>query len=510
VQALNELKIHALKTLPNLPIHGFYLVEPDGKVDLGVAYGKVSVAGLTLDEATATVEGHLGKMVKGVRASVSLGGWVVGWYAEALGKHPYRVRRFHVLKIQVDPTLHGLPITETHLVDPDGKVDLGPGYGKVAVAGLTLDEAAAAVEGHLRKTVKDPRASVSLAGWEKSWHNLEEQPGGGAESGAAPAAPFRKEALRYGGKDFDQWRAELVTELKPEVRVEGIRALGSFGANGYGAEAAAAILGVMKGYDVTSADKDEMSVTQAGRRAVCKIGAAALPVLRDGLKGENRNVRGFAALALADMGPEAKAAVPALLAAARDKDSFMCRVAIGAVEKLDAQAGGFIPTLIAALQDNDAQVRIEATGALARRGPSARSAAPALVGLLKEDNGELRRSALVALGAIKPSAKAVVPALIRALDDEDPAVLRQASEMLGQLGPDAKEAVPALVAHLKAAAENNNRLRLLQIAASLGQIGPAAEEAIPLLKELAKELGLDPNDRWEQTVILGALKKINR
>jgi beta-lactamase regulating signal transducer with metallopeptidase domain/HEAT repeat protein/protein involved in polysaccharide export with SLBB domain len=506
VQALHVLKIRALKTLSNLPINGFYLVEPDGKVDLGVPYGKVSVAGLTLDEATAAVEGHLGKLLKDARASVTLAGWVVGRYAEVLRKHPYHVKRYDVLKIRAHPTLPGLPINGPHLVDPDGKVDLGPVNGKVAVAGLTLDEAAAAVEGHLRKAVKDAHASVALAGWEKSWHNLEEQAGGGGGPGTSAAGRPRKEALRYGGKNFDQWRTELVTELKPEVRVEGIRALSTFGANGYGAEAAAAILEVMKGYDVSSGDKDDESVTQAGCRAISKIGVEALPVLRDGLKDENRNVRRFAVAALYRGSPEWEAAVPALLAATRDKDRYVRRVAIRAVETIDPKAKGFIPALVAALQDDDAQVRIQAVRALAQRGPSARAAVPALVGLLKEENVELRLYAIAALRDIKPDAKAVVPALIRALDEKRWDVQTAVIELLGELGPDAKDAVPALIAHLKAVMDPYDRNRVLKIVVTLGQIGPAAKEAVPLLKELA----LSPNDRSEQKVVLVALNKINR
>jgi hypothetical protein len=359
-----------------LPINGFYLVEPDGKVDLGIPYGKVPVAGLTLDEAAAAVEGHLGKIVKDARASVTLGGWVVGWYAEALRKHPYRVQRFHVLKIQANPTLPDQPINGPHLVDPDGKVDLGPGYGRLAVAGLTLDEEAAAVEAHLRERVKGARASVSLAGWEKSWLNLEEQAGGGGRPGAAAAGPPRKEALRYGGKNFDQWRTELVTELKPEVRVEGIRALSAFGANGYGAEAAAAILEVMKGYDVMSGDKDDERVTQAGLLAVGKVGAAAVPVLRDGIRDANRNVRRFAVTALARGAPEAEAAGPALLAAMRDKDPYVRQHAIRAVDNIDLKAEGAIPALTAALRDDAVAVRIEAAFALRRGGAEGQARGP--------------------------------------------------------------------------------------------------------------------------------------
>jgi HEAT repeat protein/beta-lactamase regulating signal transducer with metallopeptidase domain len=331
----------------------------------------------------------------------------------------------------------------------------------------------------------------------------------GQEAAPASVPRPRKEALRYGGKNFDQWRTELVTELKPEVRVEGIRALSAFGTNGYGAEAAAAIVEVMKGYDVTIGDKDDRSVVQAGFDAVAKVGAAAVPVLRDGVRDKNRNVRRFAVTVLARGVPEAEATVPALLAAIRDKDPFTCRGAIEAVENIDPKAKGFIPALTAALQDNDTPVRDLAMRALARRGPSARAAVPALVGLLKDNNAELRRLAVAALSHIKPDTKAVVPALIRALNDPDASVQGDVIKLLGQLGPDAKAAVPALVGLLKADLTNKTQGRLShahQVAIALGRIGPAAKEAVPLLKDLRSW----EHNLSEQREIQDALDRVNR
>src|SRR5262249_33280501 len=42
---LDILLIQAVKPLPNLPISGLYGVQPDGRVNLGVPYGAVEVAG---------------------------------------------------------------------------------------------------------------------------------------------------------------------------------------------------------------------------------------------------------------------------------------------------------------------------------------------------------------------------------------------------------------------------------------------------------------------------------
>ncbi len=55
-------------------------------------------------------------------------------------------------------------ITGLYLVGADGTLDFGPAYGKVRVDGLTLDEARAVIDQHLRDNLGliDPRLSVTL------------------------------------------------------------------------------------------------------------------------------------------------------------------------------------------------------------------------------------------------------------------------------------------------------------------------------------------------------------
>ena len=56
----------------------------------------------------------------------------------------------------------------------------------------------------------------------------------------------RKDAYRYDGKTFDQWRTAMVTELKPERRVEALVAMKAFGTRGYAKEAVPAILSLVE------------------------------------------------------------------------------------------------------------------------------------------------------------------------------------------------------------------------------------------------------------------------
>jgi RNA polymerase sigma factor (sigma-70 family) len=83
-----------------------------------------------------------------------------------------RIEPYQVLTIRVMNALPDQPISGPHLVEPEGAVDLGPAYGRVKVTGLSLAEAGDAVAQCLRRLLKDPKASVTLAGWERDWHNV--------------------------------------------------------------------------------------------------------------------------------------------------------------------------------------------------------------------------------------------------------------------------------------------------------------------------------------------------
>ena len=110
-----------------------YLVDPAGRVDLGLQYGKVHVGGLTEDEAIEAVRQHLIKKD----------------FAEP------------VVSIQLLQSSGLQPINGEHLVASDGSVNLGS-YGLVYVAGLTLEAAKTAIETQLAKTLDHPQVSVSV------------------------------------------------------------------------------------------------------------------------------------------------------------------------------------------------------------------------------------------------------------------------------------------------------------------------------------------------------------
>jgi polysaccharide export outer membrane protein len=126
-------------TVPNAfptdPISGLYPVEPGGTVNLGLAYGAVSVVGKTLEEARAAIEDFLRPRIKDVKAVVALG------QSRALQQ-----------------------IRGQHLVTPDGKVRMGL-YGAVRIAGLTVPQAKAALEAYLGQYLDKPELSVDVIGY---------------------------------------------------------------------------------------------------------------------------------------------------------------------------------------------------------------------------------------------------------------------------------------------------------------------------------------------------------
>ena len=66
------------------------------------------------------------------------------------------------------------------------------------------------------------------------------------------ATRFKPAQLTYDGRTFEEWRTKLLTELKPESRLEAADAVLRFGMNGRGREAIEAMLQVLDGYSFFS------------------------------------------------------------------------------------------------------------------------------------------------------------------------------------------------------------------------------------------------------------------
>jgi len=132
IEPLDGLVIRVTGTLADQPIWDAYIVDPEGNVDLGPSYGKVSLVGLTVDEAKDAIRRHLSQQLGAAEISVTL-----------------------------FSTSGAQPIVGEHLVSMDGRINLGT-YGSVYVAGMTIDQAREAIETKLSDKLVDPAVVVDV------------------------------------------------------------------------------------------------------------------------------------------------------------------------------------------------------------------------------------------------------------------------------------------------------------------------------------------------------------
>jgi HEAT repeat protein len=219
--------------------------------------------------------------------------------------------------------------------------------------------------------------------------------------------------------------------------------------------------------------------------ACCTARAADVTKLVADLKSNDPDVRRAAAKGIAEMGPDAKSASPALLnALKKDKDLFVRRFAAQALGDVEADPKTAVPALAAVLKEDDKKELVEAAvTSLGKMGPTA---VPPLIDAVKNK----------AAAAKKDKAKKG-----QAPTDPTAFVRTKAIEALGNIGAKAKPAVPVLIESLRDA---NVRA---EAAEALGNIGPAAKEAIPALQEAAGAKGNKKDKNFKQAVNV-AIKKI--
>jgi HEAT repeat protein len=302
-----------------------------------------------------------------------------------------------------------------------------------------------------------------------------EEPASETKTPLAPAQPPR-EALRYAGKSFDQWCEELRTELKPEARVEAIRALGAFATNGYAAEATKALLESMSGSgrvaltnidsDLTNqtlpeTDRDEIRVLQAGLRLIDRVRTASVPVLTESLSDPHGATRAFALHALGELKEKARPALPHIIKAIGDPSPIVQQEAIRvACDVGTLEAKGLVPALTKAAEKGPADIRSLAVSQLC----------------------EGRRWS----GKLLPAyAEALTTALLDALKQKrDKAERADIVWWLGRRGLHTPRTLPALLAILNDPRQQDDWEATLE---ALGSIGPEAEAALPVLRRLRKD-----------------------
>src|SRR6516164_4311805 len=108
--------------------------------------------------------------------------------------------------------------------------------------------------------------------------------------------------------------------------------------------------------------------------------------------------------------------VDALLAALANRNIEMRRLAVWGLRDFGPDARAAVPALINLLHDPDDQIRAGAAGALGNGGPVAKEL-PALIEALKDPAPPVQYGAVKSLARIGPAAKAAVPALLARMDN---------------------------------------------------------------------------------------------
>jgi polysaccharide export outer membrane protein len=78
-------------------------------------------------------------------------------------RSPYHLRILDAVRIRVERALPDAPIDGIYPVELGGAVNLGPPYGPVQVAGLTVEQAQQVIFKRLTEILRDPLLSMSLA-----------------------------------------------------------------------------------------------------------------------------------------------------------------------------------------------------------------------------------------------------------------------------------------------------------------------------------------------------------
>jgi HEAT repeat protein len=256
----------------------------------------------------------------------------------------------------------------------------------------------------------------------------------------------------------------------------------------------------------------------------------AVPALANMLDHDAHGVRREAILALAAIGPDAKPAVEKLVAL------IDCPIngvpSIYALGSIGTVSGDVKTKLVEKAKGDDPIAKTVSAWALAKLHPGdkrfARRAAKLLVATLKSGNPQARLAAAKALEALEADPEVVRPVLIEALDDADddtvvvmldalvsvgPEIVPRLIEalkheearqyvcyMIGELGPGAAPATEALAALLTAPKSETR----VEAAFALAEIGPDASAAVPAL---TKALETEGPVRFAASYALGRIGK---
>jgi HEAT repeat protein len=243
-------------------------------------------------------------------------------------------------------------------------------------------------------------------------------------------------------KAVERLEIELADE-SPDLRraaVEGLSGL----ADNLDAEARKKLAG-----QLTAMITDPVpTVGLAAGGALIRLGGDAVDALREAVAVGS--LRSDAMEILAVIGPAARPALDEMVTGLADADPIYRADSAMAIAAVGPEAEAAVPALEKLLGDESAlgQVRYAAVYALGRIGPAAVAAEPLLRKLAESDDELMATVAVWAALKIKPDDAtlfgAAIPKLRRALKNEKELVRLEAAVALGEIGPPAATAIPML------------------------------------------------------------------
>jgi len=225
---------------------------------------------------------------------------------------------------------------------------------------------------------------------------------------------------------------------------------------------------------------------------------AAVPAVTEVLGDEKTDVRREAVLCLGHIGKPAASAAPQLVKLLGDKDAGIRAASIWALMMVGASPAETVAGVKPLVADADPMVRVVAAWSLAKSEPTnaeqMRASHELFVAALKDKNPRMRAAAARAIVDLKAGDPAAREAMIEVLGDGDPAVSAIVAGAMIEAG---EQAVPRLVEGLK-------RKEVRGFAAqTLGHIGPKAKDAVPALSALVAD-----EDAHVRAAVIAALGAI--
>jgi HEAT repeat protein len=233
----------------------------------------------------------------------------------------------------------------------------------------------------------------------------------------------------------------------------------------------------------------------AAEKALTELGAKAVPFLADILL-DKKTVHKLRCKILGifeAIGPEAKAAIPAILERVKDPD-LDGNESPPAERALVATGPAAVPYLVKALPvygEKGQEIVAEALARIVERDvylmlrlapPEYEQAIPTLVQGLASPNRHVRLHCLKALGFLRPASKDTILTLAKMANEEDVEIKGAAADALGLIGPPAKCAAPSLQKLL----EHSNGAVLIDTLLAIERIG-LQQECLPQVTKLAAD-----------------------